>query len=123
MRALALAAQYAEVAAVHLDVIHAAETEAAGSEVVARASVALSETPIRFETHIVVGEVDRAVTEAVRRLGCNALFVGAHRAAGRWLMPSHTEAILRATDLPVIVHNAPARLSARVSASYRRSSS
>lgn len=122
-QALAFAARYAAIAEAHLDVIHVATAAAAGREILARAAVALSQWPLRFETHLVHGEADEAAARTVQRLGCNALFTGAHRAEGRWLVPSHTEAILRATDIPVLVHSQPQDSSVRVSAAYRRPSS
>jgi len=123
--ALSLAERYAEVAGAHLDVIHAAKAgeESKGQQVLAHAAMALSATPLQFETHFEVGEVSVVVARAVQRLGCNALFAGAHREPGGWELPSHTEAILRATDIPVLVHNEPQDLSARTTGSHRRPSS
>lgn len=123
MQALALAARFAQVTGARLEVIHAAKEEHQGGEVLARASMALSEFPLRFETHLCRGDVEDATAQAVRRLGCNALFAGAHREDRQVLVPSHTEGILRATDIPVLVHPESAGMSARLSASYRRSSS
>ena len=123
--ALSLAERYAEVAGAHLDVIHAAKAgeEEKGREVLAHAAMALSATPLQFETHFEVGEVPEVVARVVQRLRCNGLFAGAHREPGGWELPSHTEAILRATDIPVLVHNEPQDLSARTTGSHRRSSS
>jgi nucleotide-binding universal stress UspA family protein len=120
MRALSLAARYAQVTGARLEVIHANPNDSKGRETLARAATALSESPVHFETHLEGGDVHEAVRNAVQRLGCDALFAGAHREEGRFEVPSHTEAILRATDIPVLVHNEPQNLSARVSASYRR---
>ncbi|MGH7701768.1 MAG: universal stress protein [Gemmatimonadales bacterium] len=118
--ALALAARYAEVAGAHLDVIHSTRDEAKGREILARAAMALSAAPVHFETHLERGDVHEAVANAVRRLDCNALFAGTHREEGRWSVPSHTEAILRATDIPVVVHSESEGLSARASTAHRR---
>ena len=68
-------------------------------------------------------DIDRSVPDALRRLGSNALFAGAQREAGRVLVPSHIEAILRATDIPVVVHHVPQEFSARLSGAHRRSAS
>ncbi|MEP6574531.1 MAG: universal stress protein [Gemmatimonadota bacterium] len=122
-QALAFAARYAEIAEAQLEVIHVSDDEMSGRAVLARASGALSVSPLRFETHLETGDVHEAVSDAVERLRCNALFVGAHRSEGRWLVPSHTEAILRATDIPVLIHNQPQGTGARISsASHRRTS-
>jgi len=123
VHALALAARYAEVTGAQVEVIHASQDESKGHEILARASQALSETPLNFETHLERGDISQAVAKAVQRIGCNALFAGAHRQAGGWEIPSHTEAILRVTGIPVLVHNEPQNLSARASTSYRRPSS
>jgi nucleotide-binding universal stress UspA family protein len=120
-QALAFAARYAEIAEAQLEVIHVSDDAPLGRAVLARASGALSMSPLRFETHLESGDIHEAVGDAVERLRCNALFVGAHRTEGRWLVPSHTEAILRATNIPVLVHNQPQGSGARVSsASHRR---
>jgi len=104
-RALALAARFAGITGAKLEILHASSDAAAGEAVLARAAALLSEHPIRFDTHREIGDVHTALERAITRLGCNALFVGGHRAARRLSVPTHTEAILRATDIPVLVHN------------------
>jgi nucleotide-binding universal stress UspA family protein len=121
--ALAFAARFAGITGAHLDVLHVGTDGEEGRQTLARASGALSMAPLDFELHLVEGELDTAVTEAVARLGSNALFVGAHREEQGWLVPSHTEAILRATELPVLVHMEPATPGARASSAYRRPAS
>jgi len=118
--ALAFAARFAGITRAHLDVLHVSGDEGEGRQALARASGALSMTPLDYDLHLVEGDLEQAVTETVTRLGCNALFAGAHREDHGWLVPSHTEAILRATDIPVLVHMSSDTPSARVSASYRR---
>jgi nucleotide-binding universal stress UspA family protein len=120
--ALSLAARYAEVSGAQLEVINAGEpgAEDHGREVLARASMALSATPLQFETHFEAGKIAEAVARAVQRLGCNALFAGGQRAGHGPDVPSHIEAILRATDIPVLVHHEPQNLSARASGTHRR---
>ena len=123
VRALALAARYAEVSGAQIEVLHATNDEARGREVLARASMALSETPLRFEARLLRGDLEQVLGEALARLECNALFAGAHREEGTSQLPSHTEAILRATDIPVVVHDEPLELSARLASTHRRPSS
>jgi nucleotide-binding universal stress UspA family protein len=123
VKALQLAARFAQVAEARLDVIHAATDPNRGRETLAHAAMALSEFPIDFETHLEGADIDQTVPEALRRLGSNALFAGAQREAGKVLVPSHIEAILRATDIPVVVHHVPQEFSARLSGAHRRPSS
>jgi nucleotide-binding universal stress UspA family protein len=121
--ALAYAARFAGITGAHLDVLHVGEDGEEGRQTLARASGALSMAPLDFELHLAEGPLDIAVTGALARLGSNALFVGAHREEQGWLVPSHTEAILRATETPVLVHMEPATPGARASASHRRPAS
>jgi nucleotide-binding universal stress UspA family protein len=118
--ALAYAARFAGIMGAHLDVLHVAPEGAEGRQTVARASGALSMSPLDFEVHLVEGDIQTVVPAMVRRLGINALFAGARREEQGWLVPSHTEAILRVTDIPVVVHVQSASPGARASASYRR---
>ncbi|HTO73579.1 MAG TPA: universal stress protein [Gemmatimonadales bacterium] len=122
-KALMLAARFAQVGGARLDVIHAATDPAKGREILAHAAMALSDFPLDFETHLEGGDIDRVVPDALRRLNSNALFAGSTRQAGQVLVPSHIEAILRATDIPVVVHHVPQEFSARLSGAHRRSSS
>ena len=123
LEGLHLAERYAQVAGARLDVIHSASDPESGREVLAQAAMMLSGIPLDFETHLEGGDVDRAIPAAIARLGSNALFAGAKREEGKVLVPSHTEAILRATDIPVVVHHVPQEFSARVSGTHRRPSS
>lgn len=109
-RALALAARYAGITGARLDLLLAAPESAGESradDAMAEAASILSEPPVRFEIHPNPGGADRhhAIAEAVDRLGCDGLFVGGMVTGRRLSVPSHTEAILRATDIPVLVHN------------------
>jgi nucleotide-binding universal stress UspA family protein len=121
--ALAFAARFAGIIGAHLDVLHVTQDMTEGRQTLARASGALSIAPLDFELHLVEGELETAVRTTVAKLGCNALFVGAHREDHGWLVPSHTEAILRATEIPVLVHMESATPGARASASHRRPAS
>ncbi|MEO8029677.1 MAG: universal stress protein [Gemmatimonadota bacterium] len=123
IKALQLAARFAQVAGARLDVIHAAIDTPQGREILARAEMALSEFPLDFETHLEGPDIDRTIPAALARLGSDALFAGAQRQAGKVLVPSHIEAILRATDIPVVVHHVPQETSARLSGAHRRPSS
>lgn len=103
-RALAFAARFAGIGGGRLEVITAGDDEARGRATLARASAALSESPIRFATHFAPGAIGPAVARLVGALGCDALVTGAHRTDGRSSVPSHTDELLRATDLAVVVH-------------------
>ena len=118
--ALDFAARFAAIARSHVDVLHVGDDAAEGQRVLARASGALSLSMLSFETHLVPGEFESAVAETVQRLGSDTLFAGATREESGWLVPSHTEAILRATDLPVLIHTQPPTPSARSSTAHRR---
>jgi nucleotide-binding universal stress UspA family protein len=120
--ALAYAARFAGITGAHLDVVHVGVNPEDGRQALARASGALSITPLDFELHLLEGNLDVAVNEALKRFGSNALFVGAHREEQGWLVPSHTTTILRATDIPVLVHMETATPGARTSAAHRRPS-
>lgn len=118
---LAFASRFAGIMGAHLDVLHVAPNEDDGRRTLARASGALSLAPLDFETHFIEGDLETAIPETVRRLGCNALFAGAHREEGSgWMVPSHTLIILRLTDIPVLVHMQPTSPGARATTAYRR---
>jgi nucleotide-binding universal stress UspA family protein len=122
-QALTFAARYAAITDAHLDVVHVTADPEAGLTVLARAAHVLSVTPVRFETHLVEGSLEEGIADAVRRLAVNAAFTGAHRADGEQLVASHTEVILRATDIPVLVHAQPFTPSLRASGAYRHPAS
>lgn len=103
-RALAFAARFVGIRGGRLKVVTAGEDREKAQGVLARAAAALSESPLRFGTHYAEGKIGASVGRAIGELGCDALFVGAHREEGRALMPSHTEELLRATDIAVVVH-------------------
>ena len=98
-------------------------TISAGHLVLARTSAAFSASPFSYETHLANGKVEEAVSAAIAEYRSNALFTGTSREEGRRLVPSHTEAILRATDLPVLVHSEPHDPGARTTSTHRRPSS
>jgi nucleotide-binding universal stress UspA family protein len=118
--ALAYAARFAGITGAHLDVVHVGSTPDEGRQALARASGALSIMPLDFELHLLEGALDQAVMDALRRFDSNALFVGAHREDQGWLVPSHTAAILRATEIPVLIHMEQLTPGARTSAAHRR---
>src|SRR5207344_957707 len=113
--ALSFAARYAEIAEAHLDVLHVADDAATGHALLARTSAAFSASPFSYETHLASGVVEEAVSAAIIEFHSNALFTGSSREDGRRLVGSHTEAILRATDIPVLVHTEPHDPGARAS--------
>ncbi len=104
VRALSLASRFAGTSGAHLDVVHAGLDAAAGEEALARAAAALSESPVRFDVHFEHAEVHSGIARAVTHLACDGLFVGGLLAARRLSLPSHTDAILRALDIPVLIH-------------------
>ncbi len=120
---LAFAGRFAGIFGSHLDVLHVADDITAGRQALARASGALSMSPLDFDTHLDSGSIETAVAARIRGLESNALFVGAAREGHDWLVPSHTEAILRATDIPVVVYMPADTSGARVSAAHRRPAS
>jgi nucleotide-binding universal stress UspA family protein len=120
---LTFASRFAGITGAHLDVLHVAPDSAEGHKTLARASGALSMAPLDFETHFFKGDLETAIPATVQRLGCNALFAGAHRDDAGWVVPSHTEIILRLTDIPVLVHMQPASHGARLSPAHRRPAS
>lgn len=103
-RALAFASRFVGIRGGKLEVITAGDDEEGGKETLARAAAAMSESPLRFGTHFARGPIGGAVNHAIHDLGCDALFVGAHRVEGRAQVPSHTEELLAATDIAVVVH-------------------
>jgi nucleotide-binding universal stress UspA family protein len=114
--ALAFASRFAGITGAHLDVLHVATDENEGRSV-------LSLAPLDFETHLIDGDLESVIPHTVRRLGSDALFAGAHREESGWKVPSHTEIILRVTDIPVLVHMHHATPGARVTTAHRRSPS
>lgn len=120
---LTFASRFAGITGAHLDVLHVAADPDEGQKILARASGALSMTPLDFETHFFEGDIETAIPATVRRLGCNALFAGAHREDAGWMVPSHTEIILRLIDIPVLVHLQPVSHGARLTTANRRPSS
>jgi nucleotide-binding universal stress UspA family protein len=121
--ALAFSSRFAGITGAHLDVLHVSRDVTEGRQKLARASGALSVAQLDFDMHLIEGNLETAIPETIARLGCNALFVGAHREESGWQVPSHTEVILRATDIPVLIHMQPASPGARSYAANRRSTS
>lgn len=102
-RALAFAARFVGIRGGRLEVVTAGEDEERATETLARAAAALSESPLRFGTHFARGKIGPAVARTIRDLECDALITGAHRVEGHAEVPSHTEELLRATDIAVVV--------------------
>jgi nucleotide-binding universal stress UspA family protein len=118
--ALAFGSRFAGITGAHLDVLHVGADKPEGRESLARASGALSVAQLDFDTHLIEGELHSAVPDTIARLGSNALFVGAHREESGWRIPSHTEVILRASDIPVLIHMQPAPPGASSYTAHRR---
>ncbi len=104
-RALALAARFAGVTGAHLELLLAGPDQSHGDDMLALASSLLSEPPVHFTASHEQELRHETLAEAISRLGCNALFVGGNRRDRRLSVPTYTEAILRATDIPVLFHN------------------
>ncbi len=121
--ALAFASRFAGITGAHLDVLHVASDAVEGRTALARASGALSLAPLDFDTHLIDGDLESVIPRTVARLGSDTLFAGAHREGDGWQVPSHTEVILRVTDIPVLVHMQPFTAGARLATAHRRSSS
>jgi nucleotide-binding universal stress UspA family protein len=103
-RALALAGRFASIAPSELHIIHATIDPAVGTMVVGEAEAKLSLQGVAYVTHIEHGTPGDAVARVVRRIKCDALFVGAHVARhGTEVSASHAEEILRHTDIPVVI--------------------
>jgi nucleotide-binding universal stress UspA family protein len=105
--ALAFATRFASITGAHLDVVHVNRDAEEGARAIARASGALSLAMLSFDLHSVEGDLEQGIGEAVERFGADTVFAGATKEGEAWLVPSHTEAILRATDIPVLVHMPP----------------
>ena len=105
-RALDLAARFATVVGSTVHVIHANADHAAGVQVVGQAEAALSLLGVPFVTHVEPGKPGEVVAAVVRQTRCDALFAGAHvpRHGERpSAVVSHSEEILRHTDIPVVI--------------------
>ncbi len=104
-RALALAARFADVTGAHLELLLASPDQRQGENILALASSLLSEPPVHFTVTHEQGRYHETLAAAISRLNCNGLFVGGRRRDRRLAVPTHSEAIFRATDIPVLVHN------------------
>ena len=106
-RALELAVRFASVANSTVHVIHAAADHEAGLKVLGAAEAALSLQRVAFGSHVEAGTPGEVVARVVERVGCDALFAGAHmeQRGGRPSIGgvSHVEEILQHTDIPVVV--------------------
>jgi nucleotide-binding universal stress UspA family protein len=77
-RALELAVRFASVANSTVHVIHAAADRDAGLKVLGAAEAALSLQRVAFGSHLEAGAPGEAIARVVERVGCDALFAGAH---------------------------------------------
>jgi nucleotide-binding universal stress UspA family protein len=106
-RALELAVRFASVVNSTVHVIHAADDHDAGVQIVGAAEAALSMQRIPFGSHVEPGPPGEVIARVIKRIGCDALFAGAHmeRRQGRTSVASvsHAEEILLRTDIPVVV--------------------
>lgn len=104
-RALELAVNFAGVTEGTIHLIHANADAAAGGQVVGAAEATLSLQGVRFVTHVEPGQPGEVIAAVVKRVGCDALFAGAHVSRGRAsaVSVSHAEQILLHTDIPVVI--------------------
>jgi nucleotide-binding universal stress UspA family protein len=96
-------ARFASVTQSTVHVIHATIDPAIGMMVVGEAEAVLSLQGVAFVTHIERGTPGEAVARVVQRVGCNALFAGAHVGQRAQVTASHAEEILQQTDIPVVI--------------------
>jgi nucleotide-binding universal stress UspA family protein len=105
--ALDLAARFASIMSATVHVIHAANDRDAGLGVVGTAEAALSLQRVAFTTHVEPGPPGEVIAAVIARVGCDALFAGAHlEPAGRGapaVRVSHAEEILRHAVIPVVI--------------------
>jgi nucleotide-binding universal stress UspA family protein len=106
-RALELAVRFASVVNSTVHVIHAADDRDAGLKVLGAAEAALSMQRVAFGSHMEAGAPGEVIARVIRRIGCDALFAGAHmeHRVGRASVAgvSNVEEILLHTDIPVVV--------------------
>ena len=106
-RALELAVRFASVANSTVHLIHAAADRDAGLKVLGAAEAELSMQRIAYESHMEAGPPGEVIARVVKRVGCDALFTGAHmeQRHGRPSVAgvSNVEEILLHTDIPVVV--------------------
>jgi nucleotide-binding universal stress UspA family protein len=106
-RALELAVRFASVLNSTVHVIHAADDRDAGLKVLGAAEAALSMQRVAFGSHMEAGPPGQVIARVIKRIGCDALFAGAHmeHRPGRASVASvsHAEEILLHTDIPVVV--------------------
>ena len=106
-RALELAVRFASVANSTVHVIHAATDRETGLKVLGSAEATLSMQRVAFGSHMEAGAPGEVIARVVERIGCDALFAGAHleQREGRASVASvsHVEEILLHTGIPVVV--------------------
>jgi len=106
-RALETAMQFASVVESTVHIIHANADGEAGLRIVGVAEAVLSMQRVAFVTHVEPGQPGEVVARVIKRIGCDALFAGAHmrHIDGRpsAVVVSHAEEILRHTDIPVVI--------------------
>lgn len=120
---LAFAARFAGISGAHLDVLQFPGSLGDRGELTQRASGALARAPLDYDLHDGEGPVDEMLLGAARRLGATVVFTETEREHGHWLVPPAADAILRASDLPVLVHPEPTLASARTPSSDRHPAS
>lgn len=120
---LAFAARFAGISGAHLDVLQYGGAAGERGDSSQRISGALAAVPLDYDIHDAEGDPRDALVTAAARLGANAVFTEAEREDGQWLVPPAAEAILRATDLPVLVHPQPTLASARAANADRGTAS
>lgn len=103
--ALTLAARYAEVTDIIVEVVHVADPVNPGEELLAKAGAFLSGRGVEYATHLLKGDpVPAIIAHAVAR-GADVLLAGAHSGRRRrsWSIGGVAEQLVRASHLPSII--------------------
>jgi nucleotide-binding universal stress UspA family protein len=108
-RALDFAVRYASIMGATVHVVHAADDRAAGLAVVGTAEAVLSLQRVAFATYVEPGAPGEVLARVIERVGCDALFAGAHieperrKKGDAAVRVSHAEEILLHAVIPVAI--------------------
>jgi nucleotide-binding universal stress UspA family protein len=105
LSALALATRWATAAGIAIDVVVVSDDAAAGGALLARAQESLAHGGVPHTTHLLQGDVVRAIAAHMERGGADLLLAGAHggRKGTGWSIGSHAQRLVRATRVPAII--------------------
>jgi nucleotide-binding universal stress UspA family protein len=104
-QALSLAARYAEMTKVIVEVVHVADAANPDPETLARAGVYLSGRGVEYVTRELHGPVVETISAHAVARGADLLLAGAHSGRRRrsWSIGSAAEQLVRASHIPAIV--------------------